>query len=313
MIATLTLNPAIDKNLSVDNLVPEKKMRCDTAVAEAGGGGINISKAIHELGGESVAIFPAGGYTGRQLADLVKNKGIRTSEVAITESTRENFNVDENATNRQYRFITPGPAISPKELQDIRNAIEQLEDISYLVCSGSLPPGVPPEFMGQLSECCKSKGIRFIADTSGEPLQKVLEHGAFLVKPNVTELKSLAGLDYLEEEEIAKTAQDLIKKIKAEAMVVSMGPAGAILVTPDSCKRFQAPVVKKLSTVGAGDSMVAGIVWMLVQGKPLEEAVRFGIACGTAATMRRGSSLFRKEDALRLYKSMGGEEPVGSR
>lgn len=306
MIATLTLNPAIDKNLSVESLVPEKKMRCSAIHAEPGGGGINISKALQELGGDSTALYPAGGITGKELEELLRKEGISCCAIPIAGATRENFNVDETSTNRQYRFITPGPTISREELDRVRRAIEDLEGLDYLVCSGSLPPGVPSDFLAELSVLCRDKGTRFIADTSGEPLQKVLETGVYLVKPNVTELKSLAGIDYLEEEDIAKTAGEVMKRVKAEVMVVSMGPAGAVLVTRESHTRFQAPMVKKLSTVGAGDSMVAGIVWMLQQQKPLEEAVRFGIACGTAATMQKGTTLFRKADAEKLYKGMKG-------
>jgi 6-phosphofructokinase 2 len=146
--------------------------------------------------------------------------------------------------------------------------------------------------------------MKLIVDTSGEPLKLVLERGVYLLKPNLTELCFLAGKDHLDSSEIEDAANDIVNTGKCEVLIVSMGPSGALLVTKNETRKFGAPVVKKISTVGAGDSMVAGTTWMLEKGEPLEKAVQFGIACGSAATINKGTRLFKKADAEKFYKWM---------
>lgn len=310
MTVTVTLNPALDKSIVVDRLVAEKKMRCPPMQVDAGGGGINVSKAIHELGGKSVAVFACGGATGGMLTQLLLEKSIAMQPVEVEGETRESITVTEQSTNKQYRFVMPGPTLDGNELERISQTIDAVHNVEFLVFSGSLPPGVTPEFIGRLAATAKAKGIKFIADTSGEPLKAVLQAGAYLLKPNLTELCSLAGKEYLEPAQIENTARDILAASRCEALVVSMGPSGALLVTRQHTQMFAAPTVKKVSTVGAGDSMVAGTVWMLQEGKMLEEAVAFGVACGTAATVNSGTQLFRKEDALRFYEWMKGRLPA---
>jgi 6-phosphofructokinase 2 len=304
MIATLTLNPALDKSTEVDRLIPEKKIRCPQLSVEAGGGGINVSKAIHELGGKSIAIFPAGGVNGVMLTSLLKEKSIPVQPVMVQGATRENFAISEISTNKQFRFIMPGGELSAWDIEEIRQQILNLSGLSFLVCSGSLPPGVSDGFIKEIAEIALKKQIKLVVDTSGKALKTAIETGVYLVKPNMTELCSLAGKDHLEPGEIKEAAMHVLENSRCEVIVVSMGPAGAMVVTKQEIKNIAAPVVKKLSSVGAGDSMVAGIVYMLEKGKDINEAVQFGIACGSAATIMKGTRLFQKEDAFRLFGSM---------
>lgn len=304
MIATLTLNPAIDKSTSVAQLVPEKKLRCTGMIVEAGGGGINISKAIAILNEKSKAVFTCGGINGKLLLELLHKDSLETIPVQIEADTRESIVVTETSTNKEYKFIVPGPTLDEKALSEIKSAINNLKDVSFLVCSGSLPPGVPDHFLAGIAAIAKQKRIKFIVDTSGPPLKNSVTQGVYLIKPNMSELNFLAGTKYLEANEIEEAANRIISSGHCEVIVVSMGPSGAMLVTKSLRKRFPAPLVKKQSTVGAGDSMLAGIVWMLEQNKSLEDAVRFGIACGTAATVNKGPQLFKKEDAFRFYEWM---------
>ena len=302
MIVTLTLNPAIDKSTEVERLIPEKKMRCPEMLVEAGGGGINVSKAISELGGNSLALFTSGGNNGKFLEGLLIEKDISIKPISVSGHTRENIVVTELATNKQFRFVMPGPALSTQELNSIKEVISNLKDVSFLVCSGSLPPGAPDDFLGQIADIATARSIKFVVDTSGQPLKDALQKGVYLLKPNLSELCFLVGKNYLEVSEINEAAQKVLDTGLCEVLVVSMGPAGAKLVTKKEIIHINAPVVKKQSTVGAGDSMVAGIIWMLDQGKNLKEAVQFGIACGTAATINKGTQLFKKEDALRFFQ-----------
>ena len=307
MILTLTLNPALDKSTEIEQLVPEKKMRCAAMQIEAGGGGINISKAINELNGESLALFPSGGNNGALLHAILERSGIRYHSIGIEGETRESFVATEKSSNKQYRFVMPGPELLPQHLEACLQFIRDMKPLpAYMACSGSMPPGVPESFLGDLATLCREKGIRLIVDTSGPALKKVLEHGLFMIKPNLSELCSLVGKDFLELSEIDDAAKEVLNWSGCTAVIASMGPRGAMLVTKDMTKRIVAPEVRKLSTVGAGDSMVAGLLWKLESGSSLHDAAMFGVACGSAATMNKGTNLFRKDVAERLYKWMLG-------
>lgn len=303
MILTITMNPAVDKSTSLEKLIPEKKLRCIELIQEAGGGGINVSKAIKKLGGETLALFPSGGINGKLLEQILKNDQIAFQAIPMDGETRESFTAVERSTNAQYRFVMPGCRLSEKEIGACLAAIDILNPKpSIIVASGSLPPGVPDDFYARLAIIAKQKKIKLIVDTSGLPLHLAAQEGVYLLKPNLSELCGLVGKDYLELREVDEAALQVIRKGHCEVVVVSMGPSGALLVTKDTHERITAPTVKKLSTVGAGDSMVAGIAWMLEQAKSLEEMVRFGVACGSAATMNAGTKLFNKEDVYRLYE-----------
>jgi 6-phosphofructokinase 2 len=303
MIVTITMNPAVDKSTSIDKLVPEKKMRCSELITEAGGGGINVSKAIKELGGDSLAVFPSGGMNGKLIENYLSKRNIGFKSIPVAHETRENIVVRETDTNSQFRFVMPGASLSEKEAHACFELLQQMEPRpTCIVASGSLPPGLPEDFFAQLGKVVKQLNARYIIDTSGKPLQLAAKEGVYLLKPNLGELCALAGKEHLEVNEVDDAAMEVIKQGSCEVMVVSMGPTGALLVTRDGCEHIPTPTVKKQSTVGAGDSMVAGMVWMLSQGKPISEMARFGVACGTAATMNPGTQLFKKEDVHRLYE-----------
>lgn len=300
MILTVTLNPCIDKSSSVENLSPETKLRCTELVNEPGGGGINVSKALQKLETPSIALFPAGGHNGNMLCSLLKEENIQFHAVDTKVETRENWIVLETATNNQYRFTFPG-----REVQEetIKSLVEHISSFApeYVVASGSLPPGLPYYFYGIIAETVAAAGAKCIIDTSGPALKALQGKNAYLIKPNRGELCKLLEIEKLEKEEIPGAALQAITDGFAEIIVVSMGPDGAWLVSNDEQYFVAAPPVKKKSTVGAGDSMVAGITYCLQKNKSLEESIRFGVACGSAATMNEGTQLFIKEDVENLY------------
>lgn len=300
-IVTLTVNPALDKTTHFRGLVPEQKIRCATPRYDAGGGGINASKAINRLEGESYCIFTSGGPNGIVLEELLQKESIAFKAIKMSNWTRESFvAVDEN-TNSQYRFGFEGSPISEVEKKEIETAIQELKP-KYLVLSGSLNEGLSTDFYKNIANLAKKSGSKVIVDTSGEALQKVLETGVYLIKPNVGELSKLIGVESLEMDEVAHAARTLIEKGSAEIIVVSLGPQGAVLVTATQTEFVPAPNVVKKSTVGAGDSMVGAMAWALSQNKSLKEVVQWGVACGSAATMNEGTQLFRLEDANRLFE-----------
>ena len=299
-IVTLTVNPSVDKSTHFTGLVPEQKIRCETPSFDAGGGGINVSKAISRLGGSSLAVFTSGGPTGAVLKELVEKEKVLYEAIATKSGTRENFIAVDNNTNSQYRFGFEGGILSALEIQQIITTITHLKP-KFLVASGSLNEGLPEDFYQKIAETVKNSNTKLIVDTSGAALKKVLETGIYLIKPNVGELAKLVGVERLEMEEVNEAAKQIIANGGAEIIVVSLGPQGAVLVTKDSYEFVPAPNVAKKSTVGAGDSMVGGMVWALSQNKNLKEVIRWGVACGTAATMNEGTQLFKKVDAQRLF------------
>jgi 6-phosphofructokinase 2 len=300
-IVTLTVSPALDKSAHFSGLVPEQKIRCQTPLFDAGGGGINVSKAISRLEGKSLAIITSGGSTGEMLKDLLKEESISFEAIETRSGTRENFVAVDDNTNSQFRFVFPSPPVTSSEKDKIISTIQELE-FKYLIVSGGLSEGMSVDFYKQIAEMAKTLNSKLIIDTSGAPLRKALEAGVYMIKPNVGELAKLVGVKHLEMEEVNEAAKEIISKGGAEIVVVSLGPQGAVLVTKDSYDYVPAPNVAKKSTVGAGDSMVGGMVWALAQNKPLKEVLRWGVACGSAATMNEGTQLFKLEDAKRLFE-----------
>ena len=300
MILTVTLNPCIDKSSRVEKMKPESKLRCAEVVNEPGGGGINVSKALQKLEASSVALFPAGGHNGNMLCSLLKEEGIDFHAVDTRVETRENWIVLETSTNNQYRFTFPGREV----LEDtVKTLVDQIRSFapSFVVASGSLPPGLPDYFYGLIVKNAAAVGAKCIVDTSGSALQALKGKHAFMIKPNIGELCKMLNVDWLDKDEVPDAAQQAIRDGFAEIMVVSMGPMGAWLINSEKRYFVEAPPVEKKSTVGAGDSMVAGITYSLQKGRTLRAAIQFGVACGSAATMNDGTQLFKKADAERLY------------
>jgi 6-phosphofructokinase 2 len=300
-IITVTLNPAIDKSTSVAALAPDRKLKCTRPLFEPGGGGVNVARAIRKLGGEATAIYLAGGYTGKFFTQLLEKENVQSEVVEISQHTRENLIVLDNSSGLQYRFGMPGPFIVDQEWKELLLRIEKINAVEFIVASGSVPEGIPVDIFARMAVIAKKKKAKFIVDTSGEALRQALEEGVFLMKPNLRELSSLEDCEELDPEMINDVAKKQVIKNHCEAVVVSMGPSGVMLVTKDETRTITAPVVKIKSTVGAGDSMVAGIVISLSKEKTLFDAMQYGVACGTAATMNWGTQLCNKEDAEKLY------------
>lgn len=300
-IVTLTLNPAIDKSTTVKAIVPDKKLRCAHPAFEPGGGGVNVSRALKKLETNSTAIYLAGGYSGKFYHQLLEEEGIKSCVIETEGHTRENLIVVDESANLQYRFGMPGPALKEHEWQKALDILQTSTGVEYIVASGSLPEGVPPDFFGRLAAVSKKIDAKLIADTSGEPLRYAMNEGLFMIKPNLGELSNLHGVEELHEEDVIKAARDIINKGGCEVMVVSMGASGAMLITKDVCIDSPSPTVRKRSTVGAGDSMVAGMVLALSKGYSWRDVLLYGIATGTATTMNPGTELCKKQDVEKLY------------
>ncbi len=298
-VLTVTLNPAVDISLSVDQLVPDRKLRAEGSRREAGGGGVNVSRVLHRLGVPCVSLVVAGGATGAELVVRLRGEGLAVVDVPIESDTRESFAITESATARQYRISVPGPTISDVDgLQ--RQILAAVGSARIVVLSGSVPPGIPDDFLGTTIEALP-EGITTIVDTSGPALAWVARHTTAIIKPSQRELAELVGWDPATPEQIEAAALEVIEHGQVRAVIASRGPSGALLATRDRTVRwYRPPAVRPVSTVGAGDSTVAGIAAALAAGQNLEDAVRLGVAAGTAAVLTPGSELCDPADVARF-------------
>lgn len=309
-IVTLTMNPALDKSTRTHHVTPEDKLRCDPIQVEPGGGGINVSRAIQKLGGDSELFYVAGGLNGQALTTLLQREKLNAIQIEIAGQTRESFTVLEETTTRQYRFNMPGPTLSEDECASVVERIAQrTSPPTYLIASGSLPPGVPTDFYAQLVERVAGWPTYVIVDTSGPALRALIDARVpiFLIKPNLAELVALVGRPLEDDFAIVEAARELLAVAPLEIIVVSLGAAGVLLVTADHAGFIRAPTVPIVSKIGAGDSTVGGIALALQRGLPLTDAVCFGVAAGAATVMTPGTELCRREDAERLYAHMQRE------
>lgn len=301
-IVTLTMNPAIDVSASVDYVIPDHKLRCAAPTYEPGGGGINVARAIRKLGGESLAFFPAGGPAGALLCTLLDGEGVSHRSLPIAGWTRENTNVAERATRRQFRFIMPGPTLHEGEWQAILDRLATLAPAPrYLVASGSLPPGVPADFYARMARLAARRGVRLVLDASGEPLRRAVAEGVWMLKPSLREFEELTGESGCEEPRLPLLARRLVDDGRCEVLILSLGARGVLWTSAAGRARLTAPTVPVKSSVGAGDCMVAGVVLSLTRGRALADAIRFGVAAGAASVMNPGTQLCRAEDVDRLY------------
>ena len=306
-IVTLTMNPALDIATTTDRVVPEHKLRCEAPRYDPGGGGINVARAVHALGGDALAIFPAGGSAGEMIRHLLRREGVAHQAVAIAGFTRESLAVEERESGKQYRFLLPGQQLGLKDQERCLDALAAAAAAAeFIVVSGSLPPGVPDDFYARVAALAKAQGKRLVLDTSGAALQQV-GHGVYLLKPSLRELEGLSGRQFSGAREELAAARHLVDEGRSDIIVVSLGAGGALLVTAAQAERFPAIAVAAKSTVGAGDSMLAGIVLGLTRGLPIQEAVRLGIAAGAAALLGSGTQLCRREDVERLYAAARAE------
>ena len=297
-ILTLTMNPAVDVSSVVPVLEPFEKLRCSDVWHHPGGGGINASRVIRRLGSETIAIFPCGGAMGMLLKHLLVDEGVRHLPVAIAGDTREDFSVSESATGKQFRFILPGPVLSQIEVRKCLDAVvARLRPGSFLVASGSLPPSMPVSFYAELANVTVSVGAHLVLDTSGAPLRAAVEGGRlFLIKPSQRELDELAGDKALSEEDRIKAARRIVASGRAEFVCVSLGAEGAMLIGRGCALKAKGPRVDVKTTIGAGDSCLAALVWAFTHRATPSEALKIAVAAGAAALMAPGTGLCSPTD-----------------
>ncbi|MCI0149728.1 1-phosphofructokinase family hexose kinase [Paraburkholderia sediminicola] len=304
-IVTVTLNPAVDVATSVEQIIDTRKLRCSAAQRDPGGGGINVARVVHRLGGDSAALYLHGGATGQELQQLIDAEHLAGLGIEITGETRENFSVQETSTGGEYRFVMPGPTVAES---DVQRCIDQINALGapprYLVMSGSLPPGAPVDTYARIARATCAPGTRVVLDTSGPALAAALEAGVWLVKPSLNELRGLTGQPLVNEVEWLAAAEELVRDGRAQIVALTLGEQGAVLVTAERFLRATGLSVQVSSSIGAGDSFVAAMVWALNRNASLDEAFHYGVAAASATLLTAGTALCKQADVERLYREV---------
>jgi len=305
-IVTLTINPALDVSTTTELVRPEHKMRCGPSRIDPGGGGINVSRVIQRLGGQSTAIYALGGPTGQAYRQLLEAEGIVGRVITIADSTRENVTIDETSTGKQFRFVLQGPEITEPEWASALAATESACSYGgYLVASGSLAPGVPDDFYAQATRAAHHHGARVVVDASGEALRAALDEGVYLIKPSGRELGELVGSTLTTIDDRVAAAEELVAQGRVEVVALTLGGDGAVLATREGTTRILPPPIDVRSTVGAGDSFLAALVLRLAEGRDLATAFRSGVAAGAATATTEATELCHRVDVERLEAELG--------
>lgn len=308
-IVTLTVNPTLDVGTSVAELVPEVKLRCEAERIEPGGGGLNAARTIKALGGSALAVHTSGAETGERLALLLDAEGIDHRPIPLAWRTRESFSVIERSSERIFKFILPGPALSAHEVDAILAAVGgAVAEGDLVLASGSLPVGAPEDLYGQFAAIAAKAGARLMVDSHGAALAGALGHGLFMIKPNWRELDALVGHERpLDDRRRHEDAIALVESGRAQVVVVTEGARGSFVASAEGSFAVRPPDVEVVSPVGGGDAFAGATLLALSEGRSLEDACRYGSAAAAAAVGTVGTAPPASEDVERIFESVAVE------
>lgn len=289
MVVTVTMNPAIDKTVEIEALIPGGLNRISKVEYDGGGKGINVSKTIQEMGGESIATGFLGGNAGKTIENVLNDKNIRHDFIWVEGETRTNTKVFEQ-NGEVTELNEPGPEISETQIKELLNKLETLtKEDTLFVLSGSVPKGVDKDIYARIIRLVHEKGGKVLMDADGELFTKALEAGPDIIKPNRVELEEYANLDYrASREELFQLAEGLLEK-GIETVVVSMGKSGALFAMGEKRVNCPALPVKAHSTVGAGDAMVAALSYAWDHKLDEQETVKLCMAASAGAVTTVGT------------------------
>jgi len=291
MIATVTLNPAIDRSLTVPRFEVGKTNRGELRAADAGGKGINVAKAIKQFGADVCALgFVAGSY-GQLILDALAAGNIPADFCNVPGETRVNLKIHDPVFGTETELNEPGFQVFPEHLQAMKQKIKAYAPrCDLMVFSGSLPPGTPPETFRELMAIARPLGAKCVLDTAGPALRYGLEAKPLLLKPNRTEVEELLQAPLRTRHELAKAARQLLE-MGAEQAVISMGAEGAVAASKQDLLVARPPAVTAQSSVGAGDAMVAALAYGEVNHLSFRESFRLAMAASAAAVTMEGSKV----------------------
>ena len=310
MIITLTPNPALDRTLTVPEIVFDTMVRAIDSQLDLDGKGVNVAKALRSLGAETLIMGFAGGATGELLERGLGAAGFTTDFTRLTGETRTNTIMIDATSRRYVKANEPGPTLRPDELAAmVAQVAAKAAPGDTWILSGSLPPGAPADFYSQLVELIQARGARALLDTSGAPLHLGCAARPYLVKPNADEAEELTGRPIAGDDDARRAAAAFLDK-GAGLVALSLGADGLVLASRTAVVRARPPQVQALNPVGAGDALLAGVAWALERGLELDELARWGVASGTAAAMRAGTGSAPRGEVEALYARVSVEEWV---
>lgn len=289
MIYTVTLNPALDRELTVPSIEFDTVLRATHTNIDYGGKGFNVSRGLAALDVDSVAMGFAGGKTGETLAEGLATLDVETDFVWIAEETRTNVSIVATEHEGYVKVNEPGPTISSDDREQmIKKVRTRTQPGDWWVMSGSLPPGVPSTFYADLIRTIQDAGARALLDTGGEALRLGYEARPYMLNPNDEELQQLTDMSV---DSLDAIMNAVVTLTEVPNVIVSLGPDGALLKGEDGSWLATPPDIEERNPIGAGDALVAGLVWSLHSARPMSEALRWGVACSAAAARREGTRM----------------------
>lgn len=308
MIITLTLNPAVDQTMFLERLAPGDVNRVRETHLDPAGKGINASRVVHRLGWPTLAFGFLAGETGLIIERALDEEGVQHHFARVRGQTRINMTVVEEATGRATSLYGPGPVTDAEHLDTLEGMLRfWLQAGRVLVLAGSLPPGAPDITYDAYVRLARAQGVTTVLDASGLPFRAALDAGPDVIKPNVAEAEELLGRTLSGLDAVVQAAREIAAR-GIGVIIVSMGGEGAVCVEGKRAWRIRPPSVERQSTVGSGDSFVAGLAIALARGDDLVEGLRLGTAAGAATAMTRGTTLGSAEDVATLLPQVRIEE-----
>lgn len=305
MILTVTLNPSVDRLIYIKQLVPHDTNRILRIEEDVGGKGVNVARVLRRLGVPVVATGFLGGRAGRYVQrELSEIDGVQCDFVWVPDETRTNLAIQEEDGSPPTTLNERGPQISPKALESLLQIVEGYAmQVRFVALGGSLPPGVPADIYATLGAIASRHGAKVVLDADGEPLVQGLKASPYLIKPNENEAERLLGraIDTLDD---AATAARELHEGGVPIVIVSIGEKGAAVACAEGCWVAIPPKVRTVSTIGSGDSMIAGVLSVLVRDGTVEEAIGWGTAAGAATAMTDGSDIGTAEQIRALLREV---------
>jgi 1-phosphofructokinase family hexose kinase len=301
LIITLTVNPAIDRTITVDRLVFEDRAYITSTSESAGGRGINASCVIHSFGSKTLAVVAAGGKSGARLEQFLQCCGFQVAVAPIRNQVRTNLTITDSH-GLTVKLNEPGAAIEKPELARLEKLITgKLGEASWLMICGSLPPGVPPTFYAKLIELARKRGIKTLLDTDGPPLEAGIKAGPTVVTPNQQEAERLLNTALLTQGQCVN-AVERIRKMGSESVVLSLGSRGAIATHNHQIVEAIPPRIDAVCPIGAGDAMAAAFAWAMERKDDFQDALRWSVAAGTASAKLPGMRLASLDQTKEIYR-----------
>ncbi|EOD00603.1 1-phosphofructokinase [Caldisalinibacter kiritimatiensis] len=304
MIITVTLNPAIDKTIEVNNFKLGDVNRVSSVRLDAGGKGINVSKVIKEIGGQSKVFGLVGGRTGEFIIQYLRQRDISEDLVKISQETRTNIKIVDKINKVVTEINEKGKEVTSEEIEELKNKIyENVTSDTVIVFSGSVPSNIQKTIYKELIEVCNEKGAKTILDADGELLFEGLKGKPYLIKPNIHELEKCFGKKFKDYNEIISLAHQIIST-GTKNVFISMGAYGSIFVDKEYAILIEPIKTTIKSTVGAGDSLVAGMAYSIDKGLSLEKALKLSTASATASVMMEGTQTGKLKEIKELEKKV---------